>query len=98
MQDYGLEIKYVRGQAYDGAGNMAGRCNGAAALIQSSCPKAVYIHCAAHTLNLCVVAACGVQMIKNMMGTMVEICLFFANSPKRQLELEQADYSGGSRI
>lgn len=24
-----------------------------------------------------------------MMGTMVEICLFFSNSPKRQLELEK---------
>ena len=90
LQDYGLlKSNTSGGQAYDGAGNMAGRCNGAAALIQSSCPKAVYVHCAAHTLNLCVVAACNVQLIKNMMGTMVEICLFFSNSPKRQLELEK---------
>lgn len=45
--------------------------------------------CAAHSLNLCVVAACSIQAVKNMMGTMVEICLFFSNSPKRQLELEK---------
>jgi hypothetical protein len=29
-----------------------------------------------------------------MMGTMVEICLFFSNSPKRQLELEKHIPSG----
>ena len=72
LQDYGLEIKHLRGQAYDGAGNMAGRCNGAATLIQSSCPKAVYVHCAVHTVWY--IAACiHVQLIKNMMGMMVEI-------------------------
>ena len=89
LQEYGLDLGNIRGQALNGAGNMAGKCRGAAACIQSACPKAVYVHCAAHTLNLFVVAACGVQLVKNMMGTMVEICLFFSNSPKRQLELEK---------
>ena len=74
---------------------MAGKYRGAAVTIQSKCPKAVYVHCAAHALNLCVVAACSVQLLKNMMGTMVEICLFFSNSPKRQLELEKIIQSGG---
>ena len=89
LEMYGLNLGYIRGQGYDGAGNMAGKYRGAAVTIQSRCPKAVYIHCAAHALNLCVVAACSVQLVKNMMGTMVEICLFFSNSPKRQLELEK---------
>ena len=89
MEEYGVNVGSLRGQAYDGAGNMAGKYHGAAARIQSVCPKAVYVHCAAHTLNLCVVAACSLQLVKNMMGTMVEICLFFSNSPKRQLELEK---------
>ena len=68
---------------------MAGKYSGVATNIQSTCPKAVYVHCAAHCLNLCVVAACSIPSVKNMMGTMVEICLFFSNSPKRQLELEK---------
>ena len=89
LEEYGLNVNYLRGQAFDGAGNMAGKYRGAAAIIQSTCPKAVYVHCAAHCLNLCVVAACNIQMVKNMMGTMVELCLFFSNSPKRQLELEK---------
>ena len=85
---YGLNVSYLHGQGFDGASNMAGKHSGAAARIQSTCPKAVYVHCAAHTLNLCVVAACSIQSVKNMMSTMVEIWLFFSNSPKRQLELE----------
>ena len=72
----------------DGAGNMAGKCRGAAACIQYVSPNAVYVNCSAHTLNLCIVDACGVQLVKNMMETMVQICLFFSYSPKRQLELE----------
>ncbi len=66
---------------------MAGKHKGAAKCVQITCPKAVYVHCAAHVLNLCVVAACKVQLVKNMMGTLDEICLFFSNSPKRQSEL-----------
>ena len=52
-------------------------------IIQSRCPKAVYVHCAAHALNLCVIAACSVQLV---MGTMTEICIYFAYSPKRHQE------------
>ena len=70
---YRLDINSLRGQAYDRAGNMAGRYRGAAMIIQSRFLKAVYVHCAAHALNLCVVAACSVQLVKNMMGTLTEI-------------------------
>ena len=89
LRGYGLDISCLRGQAYDGAGNMAEKYSGVATIIQSTYPRAVYVHCAAHNLNLCVVAACKVQAVKNMMGTMVEICLFFSNSPTHQLELEK---------
>ena len=49
-----LDMTLCRGQGYDGAGNMAGVCNGTAKLIQSKFPKAIYFHCASHKLNLCV--------------------------------------------
>ena len=41
LQEYGLDVGNIRGQAYDGAGNMAGKCRGAAVCIQSACPKAL---------------------------------------------------------
>ncbi len=47
------------GQAYDGAGAMAGKNRGVAATIMSAYPKAVYTHCSSHVLNLCI--ACAVN-------------------------------------
>jgi len=50
--DWDLDIQDCRGQKYDGAGNMAGKINGAAAIIRNTNPKALYTHCNSHCLNL----------------------------------------------
>lgn len=55
LQSYGLNLNNLRGQAYDGAGNMAGSSRGMAALISAEYPLALYLHCASHCLNLAVV-------------------------------------------
>ena len=68
---------------------MSGKYREAAAIIQHDYPKALYIHCISHVLNLCVVAACSIQVIRNMCGVVEEICLFFNYSPKRQQELQE---------
>ena len=52
IQSNGLDPSMLRGQAYDGAGNMAEKTNGAAAIISSEFPLALYLHCASHCLNL----------------------------------------------
>ena len=49
-----LSITQCRGQAYDGASNMSGIRNGAQALFKQEEPNALYVHCLAHSLNLCV--------------------------------------------
>ena len=49
----GLQISKCYGQAYDGASNMSGHLNGVAPRIQKEQPQAHYIHCVAHSLNLC---------------------------------------------
>ena len=79
----------LRGQGYDGAGNMAGKYSGTAALIQQQYPLAVYTHCTAHVLNLCIVKAMSIVSVRNMIGTLKDIYLFFHASPKRQQQLEQ---------
>ena len=86
---YGLEPNFIRGQGYDGAANMCGKQRGAAARIQQQFPLALYVHCSAHVLNLCIVKACEVQAVRNVLGTMIEIGLFFNNSAKRQVLLEK---------
>ena len=67
---------------------MAGKSKGVAACISTKYPLAVYTHCAAHRLNLCVVKCCSIREISNMMDVADKVARFFGNSPKRQLALE----------
>ena len=92
-----LELTDLRGQAYDGAGAMAGATNGAAARIQQQYPKALFTHCAAHRLNLCVVKCCSVLEVSNAMDLADSIVRFFDNSPKRQNSLDSFIPEGESR-
>ena len=48
-----LPLSQCRGQAYDGASNMSGIRNGVQALVKQEESKALYVHCLAHNLNLC---------------------------------------------
>ena len=87
LSKWQLQPKFLRGQAYDGAGAMAGKARGAAAIISSEYPKALYTHCAARRLNLCIVKCCSIREV-NMIQTADVVARFFNNSPKRQVLLE----------
>lgn len=71
------------GQGYDGAANMAGRFKGTQTVVRETYPKALYVHCAAHSLNLAVSTACGIQAIRNCLGVLEKMYCFF-NTPKRK--------------
>ena len=64
---------------YEGTSLRWGGCNGT---------KALFTHCAAHRLNLCVVKCCSIRNVSNMMQTADTVARFFNNSPKRQVLLE----------
>ena len=68
LQGLGLDLTNLRGQAYDGAGNMAGSANGTAAITSAQYPLVIYLHCASHCLNFAVVKSLGVTSVWNMMG------------------------------
>ena len=89
VEELGLDMTLCRGQCYDGAGNMSGKCKGASSIIKQTYKKAQYIHCQSHRLNLCVMKSCGIQVVANMMSTLEQLNLFFENSPKRQYLLER---------
>ena len=89
LNSWQLPASLLRGQGYDGAGAMSGYIRGVAARISTHYPKALYTHCAAHRLNLCIVKCCSIREVSNMMETADSITRFFNNSPKRQLELEK---------
>ena len=48
-----LQLTQCRGQAYDGAVNMAGHLNGLAVRLQSEEHRILHVHCMAYCLNLC---------------------------------------------
>ena len=83
-------ISKLRGQGYDGAGNMSGKTNGAAAIITSNYPLAIYLHCAFHSLNLAVVKSLDIPCVRNMIGVVNKVSTFFFAHPKRQRKLEAA--------
>lgn len=86
----GLNLQNMRGQGYDGAGNMSGKTNGAAAIISSSYPLALYLHCASHSLNLAVVKSLDIPCVRNMIGVVNKVSIFFFAHPKRQRKLEES--------
>lgn len=51
LSDCQLQPQLLRGQAYDGAGAMAGKTKGVADRISAKYPKALFTHCAAHRLK-----------------------------------------------
>ena len=73
LAEVGLDLLKVRGQCYDGASNMAGKFNGAQALITERVPQAYYVHCKSHCLNIAVVHISKLQCVRTMMATVQDI-------------------------
>ena len=67
---------------------MSGKNQGVSAILLSKYPKVMYFHCASHKLNLCIVQACKLTSIANMMDTISCLANFFNFSPQRQQQLE----------
>ena len=90
LQDkYGPDMINLRGQCYNGAGNMSGVRNGLAARVTQEFPKAVYTWCSSHKLNLCVVKSCDITEVRNMIDKATEVAIFFNYSPQRQRAFEE---------
>ncbi|XP_016199774.1 zinc finger MYM-type protein 1-like [Arachis ipaensis] len=68
LETYNLSLSRIRGQGYDGAGNMQGEFNGLKTFILKENSYAFYVHCFAHQLQLALVMVAKKQ---------VEIALFF---------------------
>ena len=89
IQELGLSMDFCKGQCSDGAGNMSGPCNGAAAIIRRQYPKAIYTHCMAHRLNLSVVSPCKMHNVRNMFDTVGQVTRSLKYSPKKEPLLVQ---------
>lgn len=88
LEENDVDIRFCRGQGYDGASSMSSSIVGVQARIRQVCPLALYTHCQSHQLNLCIVKACSLPLIRNTNGIISEIANFFNYSQKRQRYFE----------
>lgn len=96
-----LPINLCRGQAFDGASNMSGVRNGVQALVKREVSRALYVHCFAHSLNLCIQEASKqCSLLHNAMQVVYDLVQLIKFSPKRlalfdSLRKEVSVQSGG---
>ena len=91
----GLNISDCWDQGYNGASNMRSDRVGVQALIRKDAPKAMYMHCSGHCLNLVIATSCVLPVVRNTLDKMKSTVYFFINSPKREnLLMEVAEKEG----
>lgn len=79
-----LPLDLCRGQAFDGAANMSGLRNGVQALMKKEQSKALYVHCLAHSLNLCVQEVTKkCVLLRDIMQFIFDLVQLIKFSPKR---------------
>uniref|UniRef100_A0A8I6YCJ7 DUF4371 domain-containing protein n=1 Tax=Hordeum vulgare subsp. vulgare TaxID=112509 RepID=A0A8I6YCJ7_HORVV len=84
MMSFGLNIDDIRGQGYDNGSNMKGKYKGVQSRLLEVNPRALYMTCACHSLNLtlCDMAkSCG--KVVSFFGIVQRIYVLFSGSTKR---------------
>ncbi len=93
-----LNIDDIVAQCYDGAANMRGMYKGVAARIKRDNPRAIYVHCNGHILNLVLVdAAKAVIAARNTFGTISELHNFMEASAKRHAVFQEIQKQSGCK-
>ncbi|XP_063747545.1 zinc finger MYM-type protein 1-like [Eleginops maclovinus] len=81
---FSLPVSKCRGQCYDGASNVSGIRTGLQARMRELEPRAQYIHCTAHVMNLVVHdVAQNIPPCRNFMVLIRDMVTLIRNSPKR---------------
>ncbi|XP_050064151.1 52 kDa repressor of the inhibitor of the protein kinase-like [Aphis gossypii] len=89
LKNHGINLEKMVGQGYDGAAAMSGHLNGVQAIVRRTFPRALYVHCSAHSLNLAISDACKISAIRNCVGSVSSVCNFFRGSAQRTAVLKK---------
>ena len=95
VSELGLSLFDCRGQSYDGAAVMSGKCSGVQTRLRQLEPRALFVVSNSHALNLVVVDSCRNSYIRNMFGTLQSLHTFF-NGTKRHAVLERCKLHNSS--
>ena len=66
LQELDIKLENMRGQGYNGAASMSSTRVGIQARIMQDAPKAFYVHCSGHYLNLVISHSCALPAVRNM--------------------------------
>ena len=92
-----LSITGLRGQAYDGASNMAGIYS--VAIIKKHQPLVPYVHCGTHCVNLITQHACTASpVVRDSLQWAHELGVLFGQSMKIKSILQSAGQSSPSGL
>jgi len=81
---FNLDIKLRRGQCFDGASNVAGSVNGLQSKIREAEPRALFVHCSSHSINLVVQDAIRSNpAYRDVLAMFGSLITFVRDSPKR---------------
>ena len=84
LTSHSFDFNNMVGQGYDGASNMSSQRIGVSGLMLKEAPKALYVHCYGHQLNLSTQSSMTqVKSFRNCLGTVQEAYNFIEASPKR---------------
>lgn len=81
---FSVDMKLCRGITTDGASNMTGAFSGLRAKVKEIEPRAIHVHCLAHSLNLVAQEAMkDVTMVRDYLSVIREMICFIRGSPRR---------------
>jgi hypothetical protein len=84
MNSFGLNIDDIRGQGYDNGSNMKGKHQGVQRRLLDINPRALYMTCAYHSLNLTLCdMAKSCAKVASFFGILQKIYILFSGSTKR---------------
>ncbi|XP_060795468.1 zinc finger MYM-type protein 1-like [Neoarius graeffei] len=90
LEELGIPFQDCRGQSYDNGANMRGKSKGVQARLLEKNPRALFVPCGAHTLNLVLCdAAKGSTDAMSYFGVLQKLYTLFSGSTQRWAELKK---------
>ena len=90
LADSDIDAGKLRGQGYDGDATFSGTKNGVQMRIRTLAPRALFVHCRAHVLQLCCVSAARyLPSLKKVFATLMSVSKMFHYFPKKFSALKE---------
>ncbi|XP_030648094.1 uncharacterized protein LOC115828279 [Chanos chanos] len=88
-KEWRLDLKYCRGQAYLGSGEVSYKLKAFACKVQEKHPLAICTHCSCYSFNTWWSRSIPVSSVTRTLETLEEIVLFFGSMPNLEKQFDQ---------